>query len=188
MQVYELSFIFRLNAGEIFYADKFSHKDTIHCGETIWLCMSSLGGCVIRMFSTHPATCAGLCKFHFPVIHSPRLVSIDGRKLESREGSTPGPASGNVAESPCCSPPPPAIVCLPGHPILDYLSKVYITWWIMRAWLPFVDCLFKSLNIFSGKLLFIFQLWTKRKISFALINSASMSLSPIGTQLIFVSK
>lgn len=34
------------------------------------------------------ATCAvGLCKFHFPVIHSPRLVSIDGRKLESRRVS-----------------------------------------------------------------------------------------------------
>lgn len=35
-----------------------------------------------------PATssCAGLCKFHFPLIHSPRLVSIDGRKLESRMG------------------------------------------------------------------------------------------------------
>ncbi|GLV45349.1 hypothetical protein CBL_05449 [Carabus blaptoides fortunei] len=43
-----------------------------------------------RPASTGPATCAlGLCKFHFPVIHSLRLVSIDGRKLESREPLVP---------------------------------------------------------------------------------------------------
>lgn len=38
-----------------------------------------------RPATPRPELRAGLCKFHFPVIHSPRLVSIDGRKLESRE-------------------------------------------------------------------------------------------------------
>lgn len=92
-----------------------------------------------ELFHPHPMTLPCLCKFHFPVIHSPRLVSIDGRKLESREGTAnPVLPVGPILGSPNCHQTP----CLLDHPVLNYLSKAYATWWIMPGlsinWLVFI--------------------------------------------------